>query len=69
MRPRLRLFGDAPEAPPPSVPMPLSELVEVLRHATASQRAWLDDFADDELLVGEDLAEVVRAYRAHRRAA
>ena len=68
MRPRLRLFdGDhADEAPPRTVTVPLSELIETLRHAVRHDRTWLDDFENEDVQISEDLYEVLTLYVALR---
>lgn len=74
MRPRLRLFGDAPfeggePVTPPTVTMPLADLVSVLRDAVETDRVWLEDFGDEEISVSEDLYEILSAYNRLRSAA
>ena len=68
MRPRLRLFdGDATaDEPQPTVTVPLSELIDTLRHAVRHDRTWLDDFKHEDVQISEDLYEVLTAYVALR---
>lgn len=64
MRHRLRLFtGDetAPVAEPP-VNVRLSDFSRALLDAARRNRAWLDDFADEEVQVSSDLYEILAAY-------
>ncbi|MDA1017292.1 MAG: hypothetical protein O3A00_22895 [Planctomycetota bacterium] len=77
MQPRLRLFrGEDTQIsmPGPSaalslephaaplVSMKLDELVGILVDAARTKRAWLADFADDEVRIPGDLFEVMTAY-------
>ncbi len=65
MRHRLRLFtGDdsaAPVAEPP-VNVRLADISRALLDAARRNRAWLDDFADEEIQVSPDLYEILSAY-------
>lgn len=79
MRPRLRLFGDTPfdddpsigseRVAPPTVMIPLKDVVRLLREAVASDHVWLEDFGDEDIQVSEDLYAVLRAYEQMRSAA
>lgn len=65
MRPRLRLFtgedqGSVVAEPP--VTVSLGEISRVLADAVQSDRAWLSDFADDQIQISADLYEVLSAY-------
>jgi len=40
-----------------------------LADAADKDRSWLNDFADDEVTVSQDLYEVIQAYRHFRRSA
>lgn len=65
MRPRLRLFvGDEDAAPyaEPEISVPLGEITRVLADAVYSNRAWLRDFANDEVKISADLYEILSAY-------
>ena len=65
MRPRLRLFvgdEDAPAYAEPEISVPLGDITRVLADAFYSNRAWLRDFADDEVKVSADLYEILSAY-------
>lgn len=71
MRPRLRLFvgADEPESmtfPQPEVCIKLGELTKILADAIIWDRAWVADFADDDVKVSADLFEVLSSY-AHLR--
>ena len=70
MPPTLRLFADKEDfvTESPQATMTVGELCRLLRDADASDRTWLQDFADDEVRVPIDLYEVLNAY-AHMRAA
>lgn len=41
----------------------LGEVFPLLTDAIASQRRWLDDFADEEIAISVDLHDVLEAYR------
>ena len=49
------------------VTVPLGEVFPLLQDAVNSQRTWLEDFADDEVTISNDLYEVLLAYRHCRR--
>lgn len=51
----------------PSIPMTVSELMNVLVDATLHRRAWVDDFKNDEIMVSPDLYEVILAYQHYHR--
>lgn len=71
MRHRLRLFTGE-QSPVPSedsrfsVRVRLSDISNALLDAIRSDRAWIEDFADDEVAVSADLFEVISAYRRYR---
>ena len=50
-----------------SVTLPLGEILPLLTEAARSRRAWVDDFADDEVTISTDLYEVLLAYQHFRR--
>jgi hypothetical protein len=50
-----------------SVRLTLGEVLPLLAEAARSQRAWVDDFADDEITISSDLYEVLLAYQHFRR--
>lgn len=65
MRHRLRLFtGDESAAPvaEQSVNIRLADVSRALLDAARRNRAWLDDFADEEIQVSPDLYEILAAY-------
>jgi hypothetical protein len=71
---RLRVYYGPEEAAPPatiplrdSVQLPLGEVLPLLLDAVRSGRAWVDDFADDEISISSDLYEVLLAYQHFRR--
>jgi hypothetical protein len=49
------------------VKVPVGEVLPLLLEAARSQRAWLDDFSDDEMTISSDLYEVLLAYQHFRR--
>ena len=64
---RLRVFPrpeeDAcDEVPAPNIPIRLMDLYPLLAQAYRDNYVWLRVFVDEELLVGKDLFEVVRAF-------
>ncbi|WP_166830246.1 hypothetical protein [Thalassoroseus pseudoceratinae] len=72
MRPRLRLFTGAANsafAPEPRVSVRLEEMARILSDAVEHNRAWLDDFADDEVEVPADVFEVMTTYWRMRSSA
>ncbi len=45
------------------VPVAAGDALAILFHAARTNRAWLDDFADETILVTRDLYELMLAYR------
>jgi hypothetical protein len=76
-QPKLRLFcgddagtpvaGAAPLAEADKVTVPLADVFPLLAEAARSRRAWLSDFADDQITISQDLYEVIVAYQHYRR--
>jgi hypothetical protein len=71
---RLRIFprpeeDDRDESPAPSIAIRLTDLYPLLAQAHRDNFTWLDDFADDTVLVSRDLYEVVRAFANYRPSA
>jgi hypothetical protein len=71
---RLRIFPrpdeeDREDAGTPSISVRLLDLYPLLAQAHRDNFAWLDDFADDTVLVSRDLYEVVRAFANYRPSA
>jgi hypothetical protein len=65
MRHRLRLFTGEEAAGPATaeqVTVRLGDISRALRDATRWNRTWLEDFADDEVQVSQDLYEILAAY-------
>ena len=65
MRHRLRLFtGDDTAAPVVEQPVNvrLADISRALLDAARRNRAWLEDFADEEIQVSPDLFEILSAY-------
>ncbi len=54
-------------SPADRVTVPLSDVFPLLIDAIQSKRAWLQDFADDEITISSDLYEVLLAYQHYRR--
>lgn len=79
-QPKLRVFyGDdagtpvsisaAPLPQAETVTVPLADVFPLLAEASRSRRAWLSDFADDQITISQDLYEVIVAYQHYRRPA
>jgi hypothetical protein len=65
MRHRLRLFtGDDTATPVAEEPVSvrLADVSRALLDAARRNRAWLEDFADEEIQVSPDLYEILAAY-------
>jgi len=65
MRHRLRLYtgeDDATATAEPPVTVTLGEISGILADAVRGNRAWLNDFDDDEVQISSDLYEVLSAY-------
>ncbi|MCE9527014.1 MAG: hypothetical protein K8R36_13270 [Planctomycetales bacterium] len=54
-------------SPRQMVNVPVGDVLPLLLEATRSRRAWLEDFADDEITISSDLYEVLLAYQHFRR--
>lgn len=72
---RLRIFPRPEEddreetTPTPAIAVRLLDLYPLLAQAHRDNFTWLDDFADDTVLVSRDLYEVVRAFANYRPSA
>lgn len=78
-QPKLRVYygDDLPDSPvdlspsatsePKTVTVPLADVFPLLAEAARSRRAWLADFAEDQITVSQDLYEVIVAYQHYRR--
>lgn len=56
--------SSAAQAPPePAVRLRLAEFLPLIAHAHIYGHAWLDDLAEDPVLVTADLAEVLARFR------
>jgi hypothetical protein len=72
---RLRVYYGPEEAAagPATIPLrdnvqlTLGEVLPLLIEAAKSGRAWVDDFAEDEISIASDLYEVLLAYQHYRR--
>lgn len=64
MRHRLRLFTGEDAAPVIEQPVNvrLADVSRALLDAARRNRAWLEDFADEEIQVSPDLYEILAAY-------
>ncbi len=51
------------------VSVSLGEVLPYLSEALTSDRAWLEDFADDEITISRDLYEVILAFQNYRPSA
>jgi hypothetical protein len=51
------------------VTVPLADVFPLLAEAAGNRRAWLSDFADDQITISQDLYEVIVAYQHYRRPA
>ena len=49
------------------ISVPLGQIFPLLAEAVQSNRAWLQDFSDDEVTISSDLYEVILAYQHFRR--
>ena len=56
-----------PKTEPERISLPLGDVFPLLADAVQSNRAWLHDFADDEIRISTDLYEVLLAYQHFRR--
>ena len=50
-----------------TISVPLGLIFPLLAEAVQSNRAWLQDFSDDEVTISSDLYEVILAYQHFRR--
>lgn len=75
-QPKLRIYygDDSPAADlpaaneqPQTVTVPLADVFPLLAEAARGRRAWLADFADDQITISQDLYEVIVAYQHYRR--
>ncbi len=67
---KFSLGNAAPKAvAEPKVTVRLADLLPLLIDATQKNRAWINDFGDDDVTVSQDLYEVALAYRSMGRAA
>ena len=72
MRTRLKLFVEEGEQPTADVADPgaaigLGEFARVIGDAVAWDRTWLQDFADEQVIVSQDLYEIIRLYEETRQ--
>ena len=64
--PQTQTAGDAGETES-TISVPLGQIFPLLAEAVQSNRAWLQDFSDDEVTISSDLYEVILAYQHFRR--
>ncbi len=50
-----------------TVTVPLGEIFPLLSDAVHSERTWLRDFEEDDIVISSDLYEVILAYQHYRR--
>ena len=50
-----------------TVTVPVSEVLSTLADAIQHNRAWLQDFEDDQMVISTDLYEVLLAYQHYHR--
>jgi hypothetical protein len=50
-----------------TVTVPAKEVLATLADAIQQNRAWLNDFDDDEMTISTDLYEVILAYQHYHR--
>lgn len=66
MRARLKLYVNddqqQPESSEPSATMSLEDFARVISDAVTWDRSWLQDFADEQIHVSQDLYELIRVY-------
>ena len=72
--PHLRVFPrpDDPSPAPrsePKIPLRLAELFPLLAEAYRGDYLWLEDFADDTVMITRDLYEIVHAFSQCRPSA
>lgn len=66
-KPNLKLVGQGDPATPTAVagvPLKFGDLFPLLALAYRSRHAWMEDFADDPIVVTSDLAELLARYRS-----
>jgi hypothetical protein len=71
---RLRVYYGPEDASTPvqassrhTVTVPLADVLPALADAVKNRRAWVGDFADEEITLSSDLYEVLLAYEHYRR--
>ena len=67
MRARLKLFvaddkQQRRESSPSEAAIPLEDFARVIADAVSWERTWLQDFAQEQIIVSQDLYEIVRVY-------
>lgn len=68
MRHRLRLFtgedetGSTSTLAAPEMTVKLGDISKILADAVRTKRAWVSDFADEEIQISADLYDVLSAY-------
>jgi len=50
-----------------TVNVPLDEIIPALVDAASSGRAWIQDFAEEQVTISTDLYEFILAYQHYRR--
>lgn len=59
--------GEKTDTTGDTVKISLSEFLHTCDDATQSDRAWLKDFSEEQILIPTDLFEVIRAYQHYQR--
>jgi hypothetical protein len=66
MRNRLRLYTGEEQnvatLPAEEMTVKLGDICQILADAVRTKRAWVSDFADEEIQISPDLYEVLSAY-------
>lgn len=67
MRAHLKLFVSDDErqhlkSDSSTAAMPLEDLARVIADAVSWDRTWLQDFADEQVVISQDLYEIIRLY-------
>lgn len=69
MSPALRIYSEDDTDQPEMITVPLGEILDPIINAAKTNRAFLADFADDELQIPADLYDVLMAFQRVRASA
>jgi hypothetical protein len=64
---QLAIATETLPSPRHSVTVPLDEVLPLMVDAVRNNRAWINDFSDEEITISSDLYEVLLAYQHYRR--